>query len=66
MTILCAPLQITCHQKCFEGERGGGGAVSRRGKRIQENAEEDRAGRMMHGDEGRDRNREGGGMCKER
>lgn len=31
--------------KVFEGERGGGGAVSRRGERIRENTEVDTARR---------------------
>lgn len=63
MPALCTHPSMKCHQKCFEGERGGGGTVSWRGERIQEKTEVDRAG---DGAEKRDRNREGGGMCKGR
>lgn len=45
MTVLCTPLKIKCHQKCFEGERGIGGTVSRRGERNRENMEVDAARR---------------------
>lgn len=42
MPALCNHLNIKCHQKCLEGERGRDKAVSSRGERIRENTEVDR------------------------
>lgn len=45
MPALWKHLHIKCHQKCLDGEIGGGKAVSRRGERIWKNTEVDRAKR---------------------
>lgn len=63
MKVSCTILQRKCHQNCFEDVRGEGGAASRSGEGVRKNTEVDGNEEMVHGDEGRDRNRQGGGMC---
>lgn len=63
MKVSCTILQRKCHQNCFEDVRGEGGAASRSGEGVRKNTEVDGNEEMVHGVEGRDRNRQGGGMC---